>query len=204
MITSLLPQPFVRGAASLAVSAITLILTCFSPTQAVAAGPVWRTAKGSFVYRPPVYQDCYTDLGTFGTTRVLREDLNFEYIEDVPGEGIAGGSGTDINFLFLYPNGTFNSYANEVYNNCTIGGRYGGFTAQYVIEGGYDGFYTQDPPPPAGCMTEIPFAFEYVGWVVLRGTPGTDLAGLRGYGTFQYDFYGSGVGTYTYYYYFKY
>ncbi len=131
--------------------------------------PVYKTATGDF---NDVVSDHYTDIGTFGNVFVQREDLVFNYAGDIT------GTATDVNYLFEYPDGSFDSFAEEVCTNCTIDGRTGSFTARYVIIG--------------NSFT------DYTGYLVFTGGTG-GLSGLRGYGTFGYN----GVTTfYTYHYYF--
>lgn len=184
MITSLLPQPLVRGAASLAVSVLTLALASFSPTQAVAA-----TATSKFA---EYVSDQYTELGTFNGVKVFREDLDFIYGGDLTEPG------TDFNFLFCHPNRTFNTYAYEVCTGCTIGGKTGDFTAQYVIQGTYDGFAPYGVVEPGYDYPDgSPIFTDYSGYIVFKGTRGRGLAGLRGSGTFDIS------GTYNYTYFFR-
>lgn len=184
MTTSLLTQPFSRGAASLAVSALTLAFVNLAPTTAVAA-----TATGFFA---EYVSDVYTELGTFNGVKVFREDLDFIY------DGGLSGPGTDVNFLFCQPDGTFNTFAYEVCNGCTIGGRTGDFTAQYVIEGTYEGFWPYGVVEPGYDYPDgSPIFTDYSGFILFRGTPGTGLEGLRGYGTFDI------LGTYNYTYTFR-
>ena len=157
---------------NLASLTLTLGLSILSLTQGSALAaqpPVYRTATGDF---NSVISDHYTDLGYIGNVFVQREDLVFNYSGDIT------GTATDVNFLFEYPDGSFDSFATEVTTGCTIGGRTGTFTAQYVIHG--------------NSFT------DYTGYLVFTGGTG-GLSKLRGYGTFGYN----GVTTfYTYHYYF--
>ena len=125
--------------------------------QAAPPLPGFRTATGDF---NTVVSDNYTDLGTYHGINVLREDLVFHYAGDIT------GTATDVNFLFVNLDGSFESFATEVCVNCTIGGRTGAFTAEYHIIG--------------NSFT------DYTGYLVFTGGTG-GLAGLRGYGTFGYD-----------------
>ena len=71
-----------------------------------------------------------------------------------------------MNYLFEYPDGSFDSFATETCVNCTLGGRTGTFTAQYVIHG--------------NSFT------DYTGHLVFTGGTG-GLSKLRGGGTFGYN-----------------
>jgi Protein of unknown function (DUF3224) len=150
------------------VVALGALLTNLDSASAQAL-PVYKTATGDF---NTVISDNYTDLGTYGGVNFLREDLVFKYAGDIT------GTATDVNFLFVNPDGSFQSFAQEVCKKCTIDGRKGTFTAQYMIIG--------------NSFT------DYTGYLVFTGGTG-GLQGLQGYGTFGYN----GVTTfYTYHYYF--
>lgn len=152
--------------------ALCALLSSVGSTSAQPWAPSWpgyRTATGDF---NDVVSDVYTDIGTFGNVFVQREDLVFNYAGDIT------GTATDVNYLFEYPDGSFDSFAEEVCTNCTIDGRTGTFTARYIIIG--------------NSFT------DYTGYLVFTGATG-GLRGLRGYGTFGYN----GETTfYTYHYYF--
>ena len=135
---------------------LALTLTFISPEQGFSAPrpPAFATANGDF---NTVISDVYTELGTSGGDTYYREDLVFLYGGDLT------GTATDVNYMVIHADGSFDSYATEVCTSCTLGGRTGNFTATYVIHGA---------------------DFEnYTGYLAFTGGTG-GLSGLRGFGTF--------------------
>lgn len=141
-------------------------------SPAIAAQP-FNTANGFFDF---AVSDHYTLLGTFGGDTYYREDITFPYLGDLTGVA------TDVNYIVVHADDSFESVATEVCNGCTIGGRTGNFTATYFIVG-----------------EQFDRTFQgnsvYSAYFTFTGGSG-GLAGLRGYGTFD----GSPNFSYSYHY----
>jgi len=148
-------HPITRRVALFALAAFTLGLTLVSPTPAAADAP-YRTANGYF---GTTISDVYTTLGTYNGDIYYRENLTFLYTGDLV------GTATDVNYIVLHPDGSFESFATEVCTGATLGGRNGSFTATYFIIG-------QD-------FNNL----IYTGYFAFTGGSG-GLAGLSGTGTF--------------------
>ena len=136
-------------------AALTLSLALFNPLQANADAR-FRTANGSFA---TTISDNYTYLGTNGGDTYYREDLVFQYGGDMV------GTATDVNYIVVHADDTFESFATEVCTGCTLGGKTGSFTAVYYIKGTSFSNY------------------DYTGYFAFTGGSG-GLSGLNGYGTF--------------------
>ncbi len=148
-------QPAARKAALFALGLFAFSLTLTSPMSGVATSG-FRTANGYF---GTTISDVYTTLGTFGGDTYYRENLTFLYTGDLT------GTATDVNYIVLHADGSFESYATEVCTGCTLGGKTGSFTAAYYIDG-------------------VDFNnLIYTGYFAFTGGSG-GLAGLTGAGTF--------------------
>ena len=172
---SFYPKRTVRHIALVAISAVALIAAILSPLQTSAAPTPFRTATGT---ANAVVDDTFTLAGMIGDITVYTEVINFYYAGDLV------GLATDHNTLFVHPDGHFQTHAREMSGSATLGGRTGGFTAQYVIVG--EDFFSPTSPGPN---------YHYNGYLVFTGGTG-GLAGLRGGGTFAYD--GVNGSTYSY------
>lgn len=148
-------QPLARRTVVFALVALGFGLAFISPTPGVAA-PAFRTASGFF---GTTLSDVYTLLGTSGGETYYREDLTFLYTGDLV------GTATDVNYIVVHADGSFESFATEVCTGCTLAGRTGNFTANYFIIGAdFDNLI-------------------YTGYFAFTGGSG-GLAGLNGFGTF--------------------
>jgi len=144
-----------RRVALLGLGAIALSLALLNPLQAKADSRL-RTANGYFA---TTVSDHYTLLGIHGGDTYYREDLVFLYSGDMT------GTATDVNYVVVHADDTFESFASEVTTGCTLGGKTGGFTAVYYISGTSFSNY------------------DYTGYFSFTGGSG-GLSGLSGYGTF--------------------